>query len=80
MPLSDADAYQYLESDKAGAVRLLQIGASWAGKNTCIVNPKEHLSHTVDLELRYCQKLRCGHWCLIRYSHTRMFGVSTGSV
>ena len=49
-------------------------------KNTCIVNPKEHLSHTVDLELRYCQKLRCGHWCLIRYSHTRMFGVSTGSV
>lgn len=40
MPLSDADAYQYLESDKAGAVRLLQIGASWAGKNTRIVTQK----------------------------------------
>ena len=40
MPLSDADAYQYLESDKAGAVRLLQIGASWAGKKHLHCEPQ----------------------------------------
>jgi len=35
MPFCDAD--QCLES---GAVRLLQIGASWAGKNTRILTQK----------------------------------------